>query len=110
MPNLNQEETIASNLGTDQEVANGLACSDCRHILNDEHEENTCYGLVFNGTVWISCKCKRFKSGFDIKIDIYESSTKENRKETESKPKKSITNSSSNNLQKTIIPTFKKVS
>lgn len=71
MQNLNQEEKIASRLGTDQEIANGLACSDCRHILNEDHEENLCRALTFNGTVWSGCMCTKFKSGFDIKVIIY---------------------------------------
>lgn len=100
---LNQEEKTASRLGTDNEVANGLACSDCRHILNEDHDEDKCYGLDFNETAWISCKCIKFKSGFDIKVIIYEDPSKK------AKPE-SASSSSKPNLQKTFIPTFKKVS
>jgi hypothetical protein len=100
----NLEEKIASRLGTDNEVANGLACSDCRHILNEDHNLENCYGLDFDGSSWISCKCKRFKSGFDIKVDIYEDSSKK------TKPESNSSKVSNGNLQKTFIPTFKKIS
>ncbi len=89
-------ESIESEQGTDQEIATGLACSDCSHVLNKDHTLDNCYGLSFDGTIWIACKCKRFKSSFSIKTNVYENTikeTRESRRENES-----------------FIPTFKKVS
>lgn len=81
------ENQTESRLGNDQEVAQGIACSDCRHILNEDHDENNCYGLDFNGSAWVACKCKRFKSGFDIKVAIYESTSKKAQQQSESNSK-----------------------
>jgi hypothetical protein len=83
---------IESEQATDTEVASGSACSDCYHILNKDHDLDKCYGLDFNGTSWVACKCIKFASEFSIKVSIYENPNPETSSEGR------------------IIPQFKKVS
>jgi hypothetical protein len=49
-------------------LINNQIC-ECDH-LKDEHLDNKiCYGLDFNGSIWIACNCKNLKpKGLNINL------------------------------------------
>jgi hypothetical protein len=63
-------EVIESSLiaETNEDFLSMQYC-ECLHLLS-EHDEK-CFGLTFNGTIWIACPCKKAKVlTFHLKIPI----------------------------------------
>lgn len=72
---MNEIELLADEIGTDNDVASGRCCSDCRHILskfNGPHEETKCYAMDRKGNILSACNCKQIKTAFTIiaKVEI----------------------------------------
>lgn len=65
---------------SDEDFLSGKFC-ECRHLLESEHSSGKCYGLNFNGAIWISCLCNTprpliFQLRISIGVENAESSTR----------------------------------
>lgn len=70
------DEIISETIQSEEDILIKDWCT-CSHTLS-EHTLGKCYGLDFNGTVWIACNCTNIVSVlFEIKfhVEIEESRT-----------------------------------
>ena len=65
---------ITNNLDTNEinnplfNLIHNLICK-CEHH-KDEHLNNECYGLDYNGTIWKACNCRLYKA-LGLNITLY---------------------------------------
>lgn len=70
-------DSLASpEIQTKEDELSGEFC-ECGHLLNEHFNgefsrTSKCFALIFNGTVWSSCRCNRsLPKIFEIRVEIY---------------------------------------
>jgi len=68
-------EIESIELQTFEDLLSGDFC-ECGHLVNEHYNGeishlSKCFALIFNGTVWSSCKCTKLKQKvFEIRVMV----------------------------------------
>lgn len=54
-------QIVSEKIESSEDILSGDFCI-CGHLIEGEHILGKCFGLDFNETVWIGCRCSNPKS------------------------------------------------